>query len=217
MFGLDRVREFLEGLRNYDYVPSKVRPAAIGAPRSVVSFPAESRKWEGIVWHHSYSKDNNDCDDWSGIMRYHTSYRVDGNIVSRQEFENRQDKKIGKTFQRPWTDIGYHGGVERIDDQVVWRSGRPWTRSGAHAGHPGNNMFNEKYLGLCCVGNFDANAPDSDKWDFCLQATREIMKAFKIPKEKVLGHRETYGLVGLPVGKNCPGSKWDMDAFRSAL
>jgi hypothetical protein len=214
----DRVREFIGGLRNYDYAPPKIRPERIGEPRSIVVFPAESRKWEGLVWHHSYSKDNPNSDEWLGIIRYHTSYRIDGNIVTKEEFDSRLANKNGKKFEGPWSDVGYHGGVERANSGgLVWRQGRPWTRSGAHAGHPGNNSFNDKYLGLCCIGNFDAAVPDKETWEFCLQATREIMKAFRIPKDKVLGHRETYALVGLPQGKTCPGTQWSMEDFRGAL
>jgi N-acetylmuramoyl-L-alanine amidase-like protein len=214
----DSIGGFISGLRNYNYTPPKIRPGDNPEPRSVVVFPAESKKWEGIVWHHSYSKDNPDRDEWVGIIRYHTSYRIDGDIVTKEVFEKRQLAKDGKSFEKPWSDVGYHGGVERANGgDLVWRQGRPWTKAGAHAGHPGNNMFNDKYLGLCCVGNFDLSAPDPETWEFCLKATRDIMKTFGIPKDKVLGHRETYGMVGLPPAKTCPGSKWDMNAFRAAL
>lgn len=211
------VLDFIRGLRNYDYTPPKMRPDD-HKPRSLVVFPAESRKWDGIVWHHSYSKDNPNTDEWAGITRYHTSWRIDGDIVTQAEFDRRQAAKQGKSFEKPWSDIGYHGGVERANGgEVVWRQGRPWTKAGAHAGHPGNNKFNEKYMGLCCVGNFDLVKPDDETWEFCLEATRELMKTFGIPKDKVLGHRETYAILGIPPAKSCPGTQWGMAEFRNQL
>ncbi len=49
---------------------------------------SKSRLWKGIVWHHSASPDGV-TRDWGAIVKYHTSYRVDFNIVSKEEFDRR--------------------------------------------------------------------------------------------------------------------------------
>lgn len=210
--------DFLDGWKKRNYVPPKpqVKPRLKKKPRSDISIPPRARGWAGIVWHHSASVDT-ELNNWKAINRYHTSYRIDGHIVSQKVFERRKEKKDGKRFERPWSDIGYHGGIERVRGKLKWKLGRPWTRSGAHAGIKGNSHFNKTYLGLCCVGNFDKKAPDAETWGMILDVTRMISERFKIPRANVWGHREVYDYFGMPREKTCPGRKWDMDKLRREM
>ena len=176
-----------------------------------------SRSWKGIVWHHSASPDGM-TRDWDGIVKYHTSYRVDFNIVTPQEFERLKAAGQGKVFQKPWRDVGYHGGTERVNGQGVFNWGRPLSMAGAHAGVEGvSNSFNEDCVGLCAVGDFDKAPPRPEHWDFNLRLTRAFMEAFNIAPDRVIGHREVFDRLGMPRQKSCPGNAWDMDAFRREL
>ena len=200
----------------YDYVPPKQAPAKQPKPRADIELPGCGRHWRGVVWHHSLTNDTA-REDWKAIRKYHTSYRVDNRIMSREDFYERKKSKRGKVFTMPWSDIGYHAGVERINGNLKWRLGRSWDNSGAHAGIPGNARFNRYYLGVCAVGNFDRVAPDKEFWEFALAVTRTIMDRFGMSRADVLGHRETYELAGVPKQKECPGRRWDMNKFRLDL
>lgn len=178
---------------------------------------ATSRQWKGIVWHHSATPDSA-AKDWDSIRRYHTSYRVDFNIVTKEEYERRLAAKEGKNFQPPWKDIGYHGGVERLNGKLQFVWGRPLSEMGAHAGvKDASNVYNQEYLGLCVIGEFDTTSPDPETWDFCVQASRAFMDAFRFPASHVIGHREVFDKLGVPRQKTCPGTAWDLEHFRSEL
>jgi hypothetical protein len=205
--------------------PSPAASAEAKAPASVetkapalqISIPAVSRPWKGIVFHHSFSKDNPTNSDFESIKRYHTSYRIDGNIVTKEVFEARKAAAQGSSFEKPWSDVGYHIILERVDGKLEWKWGRPWNVAGAHAGVPGNNHYNENYLGVCVIGNFDNAAPDGETWQACLALARQVMERFKISKDKILGHRETYAKLGLPQKKSCPGKMWDLEKMRADI
>lgn len=176
-----------------------------------------SRVWKGVVWHHSASPDGN-TRDWDGIVKYHTSYRIDFDIVSQADFERRLQNHQGKVFQKPWKAVGYNGGTELIGGVPAFFWGRPLNIIGAHAGVEGvSNLFNTGYLGFCCIGNYDKESPIPDLWDFNLQLTRTLMDAFHITKENVIGHREVFDRLGVPRQKSCPGNCWNMDLFRAEL
>lgn len=125
--------------------------------------------------------------EWDGIKRYHM-----------------QDKG--------WHDIGYHFGIEKIGKNYAYRVGRPLSDDGAHT-----IDFNKTGVGICIVGNFDLAEPNWDQWMMTIHLIKRIMQVFDIPKDNVLGHRETFRLRGVPVEKTCPGSKFSMDKFRADL
>ena len=99
-------------------------PSILNVPKILAVDKAHSRLWKGICWHHSASPDGK-VRDWPGIVKYHTSYRVDFNIVGKEEYERRLAAKEGKSFQPPWKAVGYHGGIELVDDGVLFNQGRP--------------------------------------------------------------------------------------------
>jgi N-acetylmuramoyl-L-alanine amidase len=176
-----------------------------------------ARPWKGIVWHHSASPDGK-TRDWDGIVKYHTSFRIDFNIVTKEEFEKRQQNHQGKVFQKPWQAVGYNGGTELIGGVPAFNWGRPLSMVGAHAGVENvSNVFNTDYLGFCCIGNYDAESPSPDLWEFNLQLTRAFMDAFHISRDQIIGHREVYKRLNVEPVKSCPGKSWNMDLFRAEL
>lgn len=87
-------------------------------------------KPDGIIIHHSLTKDGKTC-DWDAIRRYHMTapeYMMD--------------------------DIGYHAGVERINGVVTTLTGRPINCRGGHTKNHNNT------LGICIGGNFDLAPAD---------------------------------------------------------
>lgn len=105
-----------------------------------------------------------------------------------------------------WQDIGYHLVQERIGDRPTVVIGRPWPISGAHA--PGRNHDS---LGYCLVGDFDAAPPDPATWECALQTVRWLLVCFRLEPTAVYGHHE------VTPHRTCPGSRFDLAAFRLAL
>ena len=223
---LDKIFGFINGLKNYNYVPPKNMPHQAGIPQSaegVFEIPSIASSWKGMVWHHSASKDNPLGNDWDGIRRYHMSWRVNGNIVSEEEYK--VAVAAGRSHcEKPWSDIGYHLGIERVNGRLEVKIGRPWNKVGAHAGlgkseygDKATDYYNQNFLGCCIVGCYDAMAPDKETMDLCLAVTRQIMAKFGFGKDSALGHREVYDRVGVPRAKTCPGMAINLDSFRSGL
>lgn len=177
----------------------------------------ESLAWSGIVVHHSATEDSDKYRNIGAIRRFHTSYRIDGEIVTKEEFERREAAHQGTSFLEPWKDVAYHFLVERRGEKIVWEYGRPLNEFGAHAGHKKSNIFNKTHIGFCIVGNFDKESIDKEMLDFCVNACKEICAHFNIDKTNVIGHREVFTALGVPVEKQCPGSTFSMDDFRNRL
>ena len=164
-----------------------------------------------IVLHHSFSADKN-TRDWGGIRKYHTSFRYQGEIITEKQYE--EYKAAGKTagLERPWKDIGYHLGIEEVEGKLLLQKGRPIRTIGAHA-----VGFNDCSVGVCLVGNFDASPPDEARLFLLASVCRDLQRMFRISRDHVVGHRETFTIRGVPVEKSCPGTSFDLDSFRKRL
>ena len=196
-------------------IPTEVKEVVVKKSRIQLDLDPDYG-WQGIVWHHSATSDTN-YDDWSGIKKYHTSYRIRGHIVDKKTFTAAR-KNGEKGLQRPWSDIGYHGGVEKVDGVYTHRTGRSLDRAGAHAAVAKvSNSYNKTHIGLCLIGNFDLEAPNQEVWEFCLAVTRTYMDTYDIDKDMVIGHREVYDKLGIFRQKTCPGNLFDIHKFRSDL
>ncbi len=205
---------------------------------------SNSRKWKGIVWHHSATRDDLVHKNIEGIIAYHKSFRIDFNSVALPqkeklpgieyvkykngewykkseyndyfaELKKKQNNPDDKRyFELAWVDVGYHGLIESANEKMIFGWGRPLTMIGAHAGY---KEFNENYLGFCAIGNYDKNPVPDDVWKFALMVTRSFIDAFSIKTKDVIGHREVYDLIGVERQKQCPGSLWNMNNFRNEL
>jgi len=202
------------------YIPPTPKEKVIHIPKKprITLDIDDTRDWKGIVWHHSATTDRKVANDWEGIKKYHTSYRIDGEIVSQENWFKRKALGDGSSFQKAWKAVGYHGGIEMENNKIVFHWGRPLYMSGAHSAVRGvSNKYNKTHIGLCVVGNFDKIIPPKDLFDFCLSVTRSFMDTFGIESSNVLGHREVFDKLGTPRQKNCPGKRWSMDHFRKQL
>lgn len=143
-----------------------------------------------VMLHHSLTRDSQTV-SWGAIRRYHV-------------------ETLG------WTDIGYHVGVEQVGDGYEVFLGRDWDDVGAHCKQSG---MNAKAIGLCLVGNFDLAPPPPAQWDQAVHLVRFLCRSYLsthplTPNEivgRVVGHREFCDY------KTCPGSQFDLAAFRAAV
>lgn len=141
-----------------------------------------------IVLHHSLTEDGKTV-SWSAIRQYHV--KTNG-----------------------WRDIGYHFGIEDINGTLEILFGRLPNEDGAHCQDAG---MNRKGIGICLVGNFDAQVPTTELWSKARGLVLYLMDAYKIPAENVIGHREAQASLPLSKRKSCPGKLFNMDRFRKDL
>ena len=134
---------------------------------------------EYIILHHSLTKDTKTV-SWGAIRRYH--------------------KSLG------WRDIGYHYGIEMINNSPEILLGRFEGQIGAHT-----RGYNQESIGICLVGNYDKIKVPLDKWNLLLKLVRNIKQRYNIPIDKIIGHREVASY------KSCPGNLFDLDKFRRDL
>ena len=135
-----------------------------------------------IILHHSLTKDSETV-SWQAIRRYHID-------------------------TMKWNDIGYHYGIEIVNDQHEILVGRMPNQSGAHCKQMGMNRMS---VGICFVGNFDDGKPLPEMWVMGLRFVRGLMDIYQIPRQNIKGHRELCDY------KSCPGFYFDLNKFRSQL
>ena len=148
---------------------------------------------------------------WSGIVIHHS--------LTKDQTTNDWDSIKKYHLSSGWQDIGYHFGIERIGEDWTYQVGRPLSMTGAHT-----KGFNETHLGICVVGNFD-NQPMLNVQKFLLcSLVREIQRMTGISKSNVIGHWESYIILGQANTqweaqkiKTCPGLQVNMDKIRSYL
>ena len=157
-----------------------------------------------IVLHHSFTKDAKTV-SWDDIERFHTSYRQGGDIITEQGYYSLKAQGV-KGLEKPWSDIGYHAGIEETEGGVQAFLGRDWTRSAAAC--PQGNM-NELGLHVCVVGNYDVVAPSDEH--LRVLVTRVLlpwMHLFGIGADQIVGHRD------FNPNKSCPGLLFDTAKVR---
>jgi N-acetyl-anhydromuramyl-L-alanine amidase AmpD len=168
----------------------------------------ELPEWKYLMIHHSWSLDH-DTLDWAGIRKYHMSFRIDGHIVTGADYYKRKREGDGTRFQTPWSDIGYHYGIEKVNNNYEVLIGRPVTKNGAHCLEKKMNM---RSIGICFVGNYDNIAPEDNMLSVAVKRLIvPLMLTYKIPLKNVKLHREyaTY--------KSCPGNKFTTELLNNLI
>ena len=135
--------------------------------------------WSHIILHHSLTKDGQTV-SWQAIRRYHMQ-------------------------EKGWRDIGYHFGIELINDHHEILVGRDLDQDGAHC-----VGMNDRAIGICFVGNFDLAPPPADHWAAGVLFVRSLCRILMIPITNVVAHRDF-------APKSCPGKLFDMELFRRNL
>ncbi len=137
-----------------------------------------SRHWEGIIVHHSAS----DYGDAATFDKWHR--------------------------QKGWDELGYHfvidNGVSTLakgDGQV--EVGSRWLKQkhGAHCRVDVNddNHWNEHYIGICLVGNFENGYPTESQYRSLKTLIDFLTDRYNIPGNKIIGHKDA------DKGTLCPG------------
>jgi N-acetylmuramoyl-L-alanine amidase len=141
-----------------------------------------------IIIHHSLTKDSETV-SWSAIRRFH--------------------KEV-----RGWQDIGYHAGIEKIGGDYEILMGRFFAEVGAHTKEL---MMNSRGIGICCVGNFDAEPPPEEMLVKLVKFVNWIRRLYDIDAQHVLGHGEVQAMARVPEPKSCPGKMFNMEKLRGRL
>lgn len=147
-----------------------------------------SRKWTGIVIHHSATVDGK-TNDWEAIRKYHI--KTNG-----------------------WKDIGYNFGIEWDTDKFVYRVGRPLSMIGGHT--KGFNMacIGICCVGNYDVAlpKTEAWEMTKDLTKYLMKCYN-----ISADNQHIIGHWESYDILKKPREKSCPGKSWDMNKFRGEL
>lgn len=119
---------------------------------------------------------------------------------------------------RGFKETGYHW-VIRDDTQATVQRGRPTYRPNG-AFNPGAHVQGlNRTIGICLIGNGNVKDFTVDQYAQLRHLVVTLMLEFGIPVERVIGHRETRALVppAIATKKTCPGTLFDLDAFRASL
>ncbi|MDR3244415.1 MAG: peptidoglycan recognition protein family protein, partial [Elusimicrobiota bacterium] len=104
-----------------------------------------------------------------------------------------------------WADIGYHFIIEKIGGEYKTLEGRNLEQTGAHA-----LGFNSTHIGICCVGNFDKDTPSEKLYATTRALIDTLQEKYNIKSKDIIGHRDTYVLLGKPIEKTCPGKNFEI-------
>jgi len=126
----------------------------------------------------------------------HITVHHDGMTPFLANDENSSKVRIEKIRNahrgKGWGDIGYHFVIDR--EGRVWE-GRPINWQGAHVGNR-----NEGNLGICCLGNFDEQAPTAAQMAALERQLKILMTMYGVPRSRVKTHQEWPG-----AKTACPG------------
>lgn len=159
-----------------------------------------SMRPEMIIIHHSLTEDGKVV-DVQAIRRYHMSYAYNGFVISHEKALVLMAE--GKTVKKPWSDIGYHFIVERINNSYEVLMGRMPDRRGAHC-----KGENSRSIGICFTGNFDDDPPPPEQWALGVRLCKWIVLNFSLFPSSIHGHRE------FNTNKTCPGKEFNLHRFR---
>ena len=139
---------------------------------------------------------------WTHIVIHHSA-TVDGDTYSWKAIEDYHVKTLG------WSDIGYHFGIEKVNNVYIPLLGRALHKSGAHCKQ---QEMNHRSIGLCFVGNYDTITPTDEM--LTLAATRIIiplLHQYDIPITNIHPHYKYADY------KSCPGNLFPLEQLRNIV
>lgn len=150
-------------------------------------------------------------------MRTADGRRIDWIVIHHNGYPGKTIEDIRKWHVegQGWSDVGYHRiypDGARAGEVDYARSPR---RPGAHAAD-----FNDHSLGYCMIGNGGDEPFDPKQVAKLREDVKHDIRHYGLAPERVIGHREVNDFTGPndhKTHKHCPGSLFDMDAFRASL
>jgi hypothetical protein len=171
----------------YNLVPPTEEPVIPEFKEETLSIDtaAPRRKWKYIVVHHSASS--------SGSAQSFDQYHREENH---------------------WRSLGYHFviGNGRGQGDGVIAAGPRWygQEAGAHAHSTEHNEFG---IGICLVGNFDAQNPSAAQWQSLVKLVKRLGTEYHIPPGNIVGHNQ----IRQGGSTACPGKNLNLQALREAV
>lgn len=138
-----------------------------------------------IIIHHSLTEDGKTV-SWDAIRRYHMDPQGPYKML----------------------DIGYHYGIELINDRLEILVGRMMTDVGAHCRQGGMNSHS---LGIMLCGNFDLRPPGDARIELLLRFVKSLQLTWKIGNDRVKRHTD------YAPEKSCPGKLFPWEQFKTLL
>lgn len=161
------------GLRRARPKPDAARAERSHAPPSAAWAAVGYRPWRYIVIHHSATEHGN-------AALFDKAHRARG-----------------------WDQLGYHFVIDNgrggPDGRIEVGSRWPIQKWGAHCKTP-DNRYNDYGIGVCLVGDFTDRLPSRAQLASLLRLTDYLMRAYGIPPERVIGHRNAPN-----TSTQCPG------------
>ncbi len=137
--------------------------------------------------------------DWRWIVIHHSATTAGGAAAF-----DRMHRGKG------WDELGYHfvigNGSQTRDGQIEVGPRWPKQKWGAHAKTP-DNRYNDFGIGICLVGNFDLSRPSAEQLRAVSKLVAYLMKAYRIPADRVIGHGDTKPT-------DCPGRNMNLAQIR---
>ncbi len=133
-----------------------------------------------IIIHHSLTEDGKVV-NWGSIRRFHIK-------------------------ERGYEEIGYHYGIEKIDNEYYCLIGRPEYFIGAHTLGENNDS-----IGICFIGNFDVVEPEEEMLRIASKLIIvPLIRRHKLFINDIYGHRDF-------AKKSCPGEKFDLNKLKEII
>ncbi len=132
-----------------------------------------------------------------GILIHHsaTPFRLKGRIVDAKKLDDmHRQRGFAITCGEKVYHIGYHYVI--LPDGRI-EQGRPEGCPGAHSG---NTYYNQRYLGICLIGDFDSHGrwngrrspkqPTDAQVRSLVRLCAKLMQKYHIPLQNVRRHRD---------------------------
>lgn len=154
------------------------------------------------VVNESFWKPHTKSRNWKYVVIHHTATESGSLDQIHRAHLQRKDSQ-----GRPWRGIGYHfviGNGQGMKDGQVEPTFR-WQGQidGAHAGQ---EIFNKFGIGVCLIGNFEANKPSQAQLDSLKKLLAYLDRTYAIHADHVLGH-------GQIKSTQCPGQKFPLKNY----
>jgi N-acetyl-anhydromuramyl-L-alanine amidase AmpD len=121
-------------------------------------------------------------DRWKYIVIHHSATKQGNATIFDNYHRKEKGMKEGLTYHFV---IG--NGTNSKDGEI--EVSERWKKQ-IQGQHCWNNQINGTAIGICLVGNFDIFRPSSNQIESLVNLMNDLSKQYRIPKEKVLVHKE---------------------------